>query len=80
MINYGQLRIKFIWGATKVIQARWHFGLFGFYEHAKGYRDSGLVISVRGLLVLGLCLAMLGYVGAATTLYLWLDHKGHNYV
>jgi tetratricopeptide (TPR) repeat protein len=79
-MNIGLLRIKFIWGAGKVIQARWRFGLFGFYEHAKGYQDSGLVFSLRGLLVLGLCLTTVAYVGGATALFLWLDRGPHNYV
>lgn len=77
---FGPTRIKFIWGASKVIQARWHFGLWGHYEHAKGYRDSGLVFSVRGLLILAAILAVIAYVAAGTALYLWLDRKPHNYV
>ncbi len=80
MLKIGLLRIKFIWGAAKVIQARWWFGLWGFYEHAKGYRNSGLVISVRGLLIWSLLLAVMAYVAAGTALYLWLDRKPHNYV
>jgi tetratricopeptide (TPR) repeat protein len=79
-MNIGLLRIKFIWGGGKVIQARWRFGVCGFYEHAKGYHNSGLVFSVRGLLVLGLILLTLAYVGGTTALYLWLDRSGHNYV
>lgn len=80
MLKLGQLRIKFIWGASKVIQARWRFGLWGFYDHAKGYRDSGLVLSVRGLLILAGFLAVAAYVAAGTALYLWLDRRPHNYV
>lgn len=80
MLKIGLLRIKFIWGASKVIQARWRFGLWGFYEHAKGYRDSGLVISVRGLLIFTVIFAVIAYVAAGTALYLWLDRKPHNYV
>lgn len=79
-MRIGQLRIKFIWGAAKVITARWRFGLFGFYEHAKGYHNSGLVFSVRGLLILGLILAVMAYVAGATALYFWLDRRPHNYV
>lgn len=80
MLKIGLLRIKFIWGASKVIQARWWFGLWGFYEHAKGYRNSGLVISIRGLLILTFILAVIAYVAAGTALFLWLDRKPHNYV
>ncbi|KAB2888667.1 MAG: hypothetical protein F9K35_20170, partial [Burkholderiaceae bacterium] len=79
-MNLGTLRIKFIWGAAKVVQAEWWFGIFGFYEHIKGYHRSGLVFSVRGLLALALLLAALGYVGGATALFLWLDRAPHNYV
>lgn len=79
-MNIGSRRIKFIWGAGKVVQAHWWFGLFGFYEHMKGYQRSGLVFSVRGLLTLALILAALGYVGSATALFLWLDRAPHNYV
>ena len=79
-MNIGSRRIKFIWGAGKGVQAHWWFGLFGFYEHMKGYQRSGLVFSVRGLLTLALILAALGYVGSATALFLWLDRAPHNYV
>jgi len=79
-MNLGSRRIKFIWGASKVVQAQWWFGLFGFYEHIKGYHRSGLVFSIRGLLALMLILTALGYVGSATALFLWLDRAPHNYV
>jgi hypothetical protein len=49
-------RIKFIWGASGVIRGRWHLGLFGFYDREEGVQDDGLAISIRGLLVLALCL------------------------
>ena len=73
-------RIKFIWGASKVIAARWRFGLWGFYERKEGHVDSGLAISVRGILVLCLLLTVTAYVGGATAIYLWLDRREHNYV
>ncbi|MCC6415432.1 MAG: hypothetical protein IT582_05955 [Opitutaceae bacterium] len=73
-------RIKLIWGASKVIAARWRFGLWGYYERKEGHVDSGLAISVRGLLVYGLLAALLAYVGGATAIYLWLDRREHNYV
>lgn len=73
-------RIKFIWGASKVIAARWRFGLWGFYERKEGHVDSGLAISVRGVLILCLLLATIAYVGGATAIYLWLDRREHNYV
>lgn len=73
-------RIKLIWGASKVIAARWRFGLWGFYERKQGHVDSGLAISVRGVLGLGLVLTVIAYVGGATAIYLWLDRREHNYV
>lgn len=79
-MNLRATRIKFIWGASKVIAARWRFGLWGFYERKEGHVDSGLAISVRGVLVLCLLLLVTAYVGGATAIYLWLDRREHNYV
>ena len=73
-------RLKFIWGASGRAIARWRLGLWGFYERKQGYPDSGLVISVRGILVLSLVLAVLGYVSVATAVYHWLGRKEHNHV
>jgi predicted Zn-dependent protease len=73
-------RLKFIWGASGVIKGRWYLGLLGFYERVVGEPDSGLAISVRGLLLwfAGLCLA--GYLAAATALLFWLDRNPYNQV
>lgn len=79
-MKIGQRRIKFIWGASRVIQARWRFGLIGFYEHVKGHPGSGVAVSVRGWLILALLLALLAYVAGATALFFWLDRRSHNYV
>ncbi|MCF7761519.1 MAG: hypothetical protein K9M98_13555, partial [Cephaloticoccus sp.] len=73
-------RLKFIWGASKVVMAQWRFGLWGFYERKAGLPDSGLVISIRGLLVLFLALTVTAYVGGTMAIYLWLDRREHNYV
>ncbi len=73
-------RIKFIWGASKVIVARWRFDLWGFYERKQGLPFSGLVISVRGVGLLFLILTILSYLGGTTAVYLWLDRKENNYV
>ena len=60
-------RIKVIWGASDVILGQWYFGLFGFYD-----QQSGLAISVRGILRWGLMMAALGYFAAALALgYFW---------
>ncbi len=64
-------RVKFVWGASQVIRGRWHLGLFGFYERQHGRPDSGLAISVRGLLVGGAALALAGYLAAAAALF-WI--------
>lgn len=60
--------------------ARWRFGLWGFYERKAGHPDSGLAVSVRGVLLLGLLVSVTAYMAGATTIYLWLDRKEHNYV
>lgn len=80
MMSLRATRLKFIWGASKVVVARWRFGLWGFYERKAGHPDSGLAISVRGLLVLFCFMAVTAYIGGATAVYLWLDRKEHNYV
>jgi hypothetical protein len=79
-MHFRSTRIKFIWGSAKVIRARWRFGLWGFYERVDGLANSGLAVSVRGVLIVGLLLCMLAYAGAATGVYLWLDRRPHNYV
>ena len=79
-MRFRATRIKFIWGASKVIHARWRFGLWGFYDRVEGMPHSGLAISLRGVLLLGLLLSLLGYIGGSTAVYLWLDRRGHNYV
>jgi hypothetical protein len=62
-------RVKFIWGASRVIQGRWYLGLFGFYDRVEGVRDDGLAISVRGLLAWGAVLAVAAYVALASALF-----------
>lgn len=52
-----------------MIRARWRAGLFGFYDRIAGMPDSGLAISVRGLLIWAAVLAAAGYAAAATALY-----------
>ncbi|MFZ9682487.1 MAG: hypothetical protein ACO3DQ_04695 [Cephaloticoccus sp.] len=73
-------RIKFIWGASKVITARWRFGLWGYYERKEGHPDSGLAFSVRGILILLLFASVTAYVGGATAVYLRLERRPPNYV
>lgn len=65
-------RVKFIWGASKVIRGRWYLGLFGFYIRIEGVPDSGLAISLRGLLGWLGVMAVVGYVALASALaYVW---------
>lgn len=65
-------RVKFIWGASRVIRARWHLGLFGYYERAPGDIWSGLAISMRGVLAWGALFAAGFYVAGATALsWVW---------
>ena len=73
-------RLKFIWGASDKVIARWRFGIWGFYERKQGYPDSGLAISVRGIMVLLLFLTLMGYAVAASAFYIWLDRNEHNRV
>ncbi len=65
-------RIKFLWGASKVVQGRWYFGLFGLYNRHEGNREDGLALSVRGLLILGVMMALTGWVALATAgFWIW---------
>lgn len=73
-------KLKFIWGASKVINARWRLGVWGFYERKQGYPDSGLAVSMRGLLLTLLLLAIMAYVSGATAVFFWLDRREHNKV
>lgn len=73
-------RLKFIWGASRVIKGRWYLGLFGFYDRVEGEPDSGLAVSLRGLLCWLTGLAMAGYIAAAAALTLWLDRNPYNQV
>jgi hypothetical protein len=73
-------RLKFIWGASQVIKGRWYVGLFGFYDREEGVPDSGLALSVRGLLAWSTSLVLAGYLAAASALFLWLDRNPFNRV
>ena len=65
-------RIKFIWGASKVIRGQWFLGVIGLYDRHEGKREDGFVVSVRGLLLWGGVLAFLGWVALATAgFWIW---------
>src|SRR5438093_1184006 len=71
-------RLKFIWGASKVINARWRLGLFGFYTRIHGYPRSGLAISLRGGLCWSLALSVAAYVGGAAAAAQWFKRNPYN--
>ena len=73
-------RLKFIWGAGRVIKGRWYLGLFGFYDRVEGEPDSGLAVSLRGVVCWLAGLAVAGYLAAAAALTLWLDRNPYNQV
>lgn len=68
---FVKLRVKFVWGASRVVQGRWYLGLFGRYDRAGGRRGDGLAISVRGVLLWLLALGVVLYFAAATALF-WI--------
>lgn len=74
------LRIKFVWGSTKAVEAQWRLGLFGFYTRVQGYPDSGLAISVRGLLRWSLILGLAGYIGGAAVVTRLFARAPHNQI
>jgi len=66
-------RVKFIWGASKIVQGRWYLGLLGFYTREEGVPGGAIAISVRGLLVWSGFLTALAYVAMATALFfVWM--------
>ena len=72
-------RIKLVWGAARVIQGRWHFGLFGWYTRVEGNpADDGLAISMRGLLLWGLAGFAALYFSGAAAVYAVRRHHPHN--
>ena len=62
-------RVKFVWGASKAINGRWHLGLLGFYERVAGRHENAVAISVRGMLLWSGALACAAYLAAATALF-----------
>ena len=65
-------RVKFVWGAAKVIRGRWYLGLVGLYNRREGEWEDGLAISVRGALLWGIVMAGIGWVALATAgFWIW---------
>ena len=74
-------RVKFVWGAARVIQGRWHLGLFGWYPRVEGNpAEDGLAISVRGFLLWGLTCTIALYCSGAAAIYAVRRHNPHNLV
>jgi hypothetical protein len=71
-------RIKFIWGASRVVDGRWYLGLVGFYDRADGFRNDGLAFSVRGLLLWGLGCAVALYGSGAYAIYAIAKRSPYN--
>jgi hypothetical protein len=75
-------KIKLVWGSTRVLQANWRLGLFGFYERnsaARG-RSTGLAISLRGALVWLGVLLVAAYFAGAGVIWFWLERRPYNFV
>jgi predicted Zn-dependent protease len=62
-------RVKLVWGASRVIRGKWYLGLFGLYDRTEGGHEDGLAISLRGLLLWGTTLAIVGYMGLMYALF-----------
>jgi thioredoxin-like negative regulator of GroEL len=73
-------RVKFIWGACRVIRGRWYLGLFGWYDRVEGMPGDGLAISVRGLLLWGLGCSVALYCGSAAAIYAVRSRNPYNLV
>jgi len=81
------MTIKFIWGSSSAVAARWHGGLFCIHERISTRRSSSedsvirrLIISIRGLLFWGGILAIVGYLAAAVALHQWMKRRPYNLV
>jgi len=65
-------RIKYCWGASRVVRGKWFLGVICRYERAGNTREDGIAVSVRGVL---LWLALLGgaayAAGAGFVLFRW---------
>jgi hypothetical protein len=71
-------RIKFIWGASKVIRGKWWFGLVGLYSRREGQREDGIAVSVRGALCWLGVMALMGWVALATAGFLIWQRNPHS--
>ncbi len=81
------MTIKFIWGSSRAVAARWHGGLFCIHERISTRRNAigvivirSLIISTRGLLFWAGMLAVLGYIAAVGLLYQWMHQRPFNLV
>lgn len=73
-------RIKFIWGASRVIRGQWLLGLVGRYDRGDGRRWEGLAFSVRGMLLWGLGLGVASYFSGAAAVHAVRSRSPYNLV
>lgn len=89
------LPLRFVWKPQKLTNARWRLGLFALQRTRKGsevvvnrqteglrrqLKISAVHISLRGLLVWAVSLAVIGYLSAAVVLYSNQRRQPHNRV
>ena len=60
----GIHRVRFVWRSRSTVDGRWRLGLFCRYEHRRGFPESGLAISMRGVLSWVAVLMALAYAGS----------------
>lgn len=89
------LSLKFVWSPTKLTNAKWRLGLFALQRTRKGsevvvnrqtdglrrqLKVSAVHISLRGVLLWVISLAVIGYFSAAVVLYSSQRRQPHNQV
>jgi Tfp pilus assembly protein PilF len=72
-------RIKVQWGGSRATPGEWYLGVIGTYSR-KNTRLEGIVISIRGLLVCGFVVAMIGYFSGAAYFWWKQNQRPYNYV
>ncbi len=89
------LPLRFVWKPQKLTNAKWRLGLFALQRTRKGsevvvnrqtdglrrqLKISAVFLSVRGLVVWSVSLAVVGYLSAAVLLYSTQSRQPHNQV
>ncbi|TAG33285.1 MAG: hypothetical protein EAZ36_00910 [Verrucomicrobia bacterium] len=78
MINITHIKLQ--WGTALQREAEWRFGLFGIQERKSGGRSYGLIVSLRGVMLWGLAVALAGYFAAAGYVWWRLAQRPYNFV